>query len=120
LLLFDKDYDGIFNLFKNGKKDISNDKHKVSHLNTLIEVKGSDSVNAKNEQQRFEIYKKDVLKLSSWSKLLEEVEVKKEFVTCFIAIDRAKLPLSEELIKQLLTLNKNKVIYICDKGIYIS
>ena len=120
IVLFDKNYDGVFNLFENGNKDISNDKHKVNYLNTIIEVKGSDSVNTKSEQKRFEIYKKDVLKLSTWHDLIELVGVKKEFTTCFVAIDRAKVPLSDELIEELLTLNDNKVIYISSKGIYIS
>ena len=120
IVLFDKNYDGVFNLFKNGNKNISNDKHKINHLNTLIEVKGSDSVNIKNEKQRFEIYRKDVLKLSDWNKILRTVDDQREFTTCFIAIDKHQTALSKELIDELLRLNDNKVIYICSHGIYIS
>ena len=118
ITLFDSGFDGLFNLYKDGNKDTPNDIHKIKFLNTLIEIKGSESLNAKNEKARFDAYSADIDKLKKWQELISQ-KTKKKIQTCFIAVDTNDKPLSNGLIEELFSIADCLVVYITKNDIFI-
>jgi len=50
LVVFDGDFDGRFNLYKDGNAKLSNDQHKLAHIETIFEIKGGAAMAKKSNR----------------------------------------------------------------------
>lgn len=66
MCVFDTKVAGRFNLYRNGKKERSNDGAKLGNLHALIEVKGSSATEKLSDARFAKQIEKDIYKLVGW------------------------------------------------------
>ena len=120
LVVFNQNFDGKFNLYQKRDRSLSNDLHKLSHINSIIEVKGSAAMNSKSDKARLDIYSDDIEKLKRW-KLLARSRGCKHLKGMFFCLDGRKKGLSSEAIQHLFDISeKNLIVYISNSCVSIS
>lgn len=120
MVLFDKEFDGMFSLYKKGNRNLSNDSHKMAYINTIIEVKGSASMNSKGDKERLKIYLEDIDKLKKWQTMAHNNGCN-SLKGYFICLDGHKKPLPMSAIQKMFDISgQNPVVYISNSGIEIS
>jgi len=120
MVLFNKDFDGVFNLYRKGNREWPNDSHKVSHINTIFEVKGSATMNSKADKARYKIYMKDIEKLKWWQ-AMSRANGCQALNGYFICLDGRAVPLPKTAVHEMFERSgDNPVVYISNRGIEIS
>jgi len=120
MVLFDEGFDGVFNLYKKGNREWSNDSHKMAHINTIIEVKGSATMNSKGDKSRLKIYMDDIDKLKGWQAMSRTngCETLKGY---FICLDGRTAPLPNTALQEMFERSgSNPVVYISNRGVEMS
>lgn len=120
LVVFDADFDGRFNLYKNGNTKMSNDQHKLTHIQAIVEVKGGSSMNKKSDNAVMKDYLSDLTKLRHWRDGANQTRNVTQLQTVFLGIDgRTKgLPISKvnTLVEESRKLG-NGLIYVSRNGL---
>lgn len=120
MVLFNKEFDGMFNLYKKGNRNLSNDSHKMAYINTIFEVKGSASMNSKGDKLRLKIYSEDIDKLKNWQAMAHSNGCK-SLKGYFICLDGHKKPLPMSAIQEMFEHSgQNPVVYISHSSVEIS
>lgn len=117
MVLFDSSFDGMFNLYKNGNASQSNDAHKLEHINTVFEVKGSATMNKKGPSARLNDCLSDLAKLDLWKANAGALGCT-SLQGCFLYLDGHRKPLPSSAIEDMVAnASGNKVIYLSSNGI---
>ena len=120
LVLFDKDFDGTFNLYRKGNTELPNDSHKMAHINTILEVKGSAAMNLKSDKARLKIYLEDIAKIKGWQ-AMAGAHGCKALDGYFICLDGRKKSLPTTAVQEMFERSENnQVVYISNRGVEIS
>ena len=120
LVLFDKDYDGTFNLYRKGNAELPNDSHKMANINTILEVKGSAAMNLKSDKARLKIYLEDIAKIKGWQ-AMAGAHRRKALDGYFICLDGRKKSLPTTAVQGMFERSENnQVVYISNRGVEIS
>ena len=98
MVLFDKKFDGRFNLYEDGNMKSNLDSHKMPKVRSLIEVKGGSSFRNATKKVRMEKCLADADKLSLWKKIFGK-SPNVELV--FIVADSLTKPLGTSDIGQI-------------------
>lgn len=101
LVVFDADFDGRFNLYKEGNTRRSNDGHKLSHIDTIFEVKGSAAMTKKSDKAILDIYLADIQKLKLWRDSAKIVQESTSVRTVFFGVDGRHNGLQESSVATL-------------------
>lgn len=117
LVVFDNQFDGKFNLYKGGNRSNSNDAHKLKHIDSIFEVKGSASINKKGDTARLKIYLDDIEKLKQWQSLAN-AQGCSTLKAYFLSLDGRKKGLPQDAIDQLISSSgNNHLVYISNTAI---
>lgn len=120
MVLFDKEFDGMFNLYKKGNRNNTNDGHKLRHIDTIFEVKGSATMNSKGDKARLGIYLEDIAKLHRWQAMAKENGCG-SLRAYFVCLDGRKKGLPSSAVKEMFeAAGANPVVYISNGGIEFS
>jgi len=120
MVLFDKEFDGMFNLYKKGNRNNPNDPHKMRHIDTIFEVKGSATMNSKGDKSRLKIYLDDIAKLRRWQ-AMAKANGCESLRGYFFCLDGRKKALPSLAIQEMFEASgANPVVYISNSGIEIS
>lgn len=103
LVVFEKDFDGRFNLYRGGDSRVSNDPHKLKHIETIFEVKGGAAIDKKADKAVLEAYLGDIEKLQYWREEAAKTRPGTKVRTVFIAVDGRAGGLSGECLDKLMT-----------------
>lgn len=87
LVVFDADFDGRFNLYRNGDRRQSNDQNKLAHISTIFEVKGGASMFSKSDRAILETYSADIKKLRRWRDAAAHARNGTNVRTIFLGVD---------------------------------
>lgn len=115
MVVFDSDFDGRFNLYKGGNAKLSNDQHKLAHIETIFEVKGGAAMAKKSNNAVMKDYLADINKLSRWRKLAEKTRSGTKVQTIFLGVDVRTSSLPAVAVEALVDESKrlgNGLIYI--------
>jgi hypothetical protein len=115
LVVFNGDFDGRFNLYKEGNAKLSNDQHKLAHIETIFEVKGGAAMAKKSDKAIMKDYLADIHKLSRWREGAAKTRSGTEVQTIFLGVDTRVSGLSAEAVEALVGESKklgNGLIYI--------
>ena len=119
MVLFNKHFDGKFNLYKKGDRNLSNDAHKMGHIDTIFEVKGSALMNKKGDSARLKIYLDDIAKLQNWQRMAS-TNGSKNLKGYFICLDGRKNSLPSSTIQEMVSNSGNiSIVYISHERIEI-
>lgn len=120
MVVFNQNFDGKFNLYRGGDRSKSNDSHKLSHINSIFEVKGSASISKKTDSARLKIYLEDIDKLQRWQSLAKAKGCN-ALSAYFICLDGRKNGLPRSAIDVMhAKSNGNPVVYISNNGVEVS
>ena len=115
LVVFDADFDGRFNLYKEGDIRMSNDLHKLAHIQTIVEVKGGASMNKKSDNRVIKDYLDDLNKLRRWRDGATRARSSTRLQTVFLGVDGRTKGLPTTAIQTLVDESKklgNGLIYL--------
>lgn len=115
LVVFDGDFDGRFNLYKGGNAKLSNDQHKLAHIETIFEVKGGSAMAKKSNNAVMKDYLADIHKLSGWRELAAKTRSGMKVQTVFLGVDTRSSSLPDAEVKNLVSESRkmgNGLIYI--------
>jgi len=115
LVVFDADFDGRFNLYKEGDIRMSNDLHKLAHIQTIVEVKGGASMNKKSDNGVIKDYLDDLNKLRRWRDGATRARSSTRLQTVFLGVDGRTKGLPTTAIQTLVDESKklgNGLIYL--------
>lgn len=115
LVVFDGDFDGRFNLYKGGNVKLSNDQHKLAHIETFFEVKGGSAMAKKNNNAVMKDYLADIHKLNHWRELAAKTRSGTKVKTVFMGVDVRASGLPDEAVDTLVNESRkmgNGLIYI--------
>ncbi|TPH13940.1 hypothetical protein [Litorilituus lipolyticus] len=119
MVIFNQHFDGKFNLYKGGNKNCSNDAHKMAHINTIFEVKGSALMNKKGDSARLKIYLDDITKLQNWQNMASK-NGSKDLKAYFICLDGRKKSLHNSAIEEMVNKSSNvSIVYIGNERIEV-
>lgn len=103
LVVFNKEFDGRFNLYKGGDSRVSNDPHKLKHIDTIFEVKGGAAIDKKADKAVLEAYLGDIEKLRYWRDEAAKTRPGTKVRSVFLAVDGRAGGLSGECLDKLIT-----------------
>jgi len=115
LIVFDGDFDGRFNLYKGGNAKLSNDLHKLAHIETIFEVKGGAAMAKKSNNAVMKDYLADIHKLCGWRELAAKTRSGTKVQTIFMAVDVRASGLPDDAVVTLVSESKklgNGLIYV--------
>lgn len=115
LIVFNKDFDGKFNLFRGGDLHRPLDGHKLDHMQVLFEVKGGANMASKNDYSIIKSYLADVKKLKDFRDMSKSTRQDCSFKTVFFAVDTRDNGLSSHYLEKLIQeckKNGNGLIYL--------
>lgn len=87
LVVFGADFDGRFNLYTGGDANRSNDMHKLTHIETIFEVKGGASMDKKGDKAVMQDYLADIHKLNHWREGAARARSGTHLNTVFLGVD---------------------------------
>lgn len=120
LVVFDADFDGRFNLYKGGNARMSNDQHKLAHIQTIFEVKGGSSMNKKSDNAVMKDYLADIEKLKHWRDGATKARSGTRLQTVFLGVDGRAKGLSTAAVQTLVGESRklgNGLIYLSRDGV---
>lgn len=122
LVVFNQDFDGRFNLYRGGDCRVSNDPHKLKHLDTIFEVKGGAAIDKKADKAVMEAYLGDIEKLQYWRDEAAKTCPGKKLRTVFLAVDGRVGGLSGGCLDKLITSSAELnvgLIYVGKTTVYV-
>jgi hypothetical protein len=120
LVLFDEHFDGLFNLYKNGNRNMSNDAHKLKSIKSIIEVKGSNAMNSLGVKARMNKYVADIEKLHNWQSMAKSKGCD-NLPACFFCLDGHRTPLPRSSFQQMIDQSAgNQLVYVSHNGIELA
>ncbi|MDP2834327.1 MAG: hypothetical protein Q8Q28_13730 [Pseudomonadota bacterium] len=120
LVVFDADFDGRFNLYKGGNATMSNDQHKLAHIQTIFEVKGGSSMNKKSDNAVMKDYLSDIEKLKHWRDGATKARSGTRLQTVFLGVDGRTKGLPTAAVQTLIGESRklgNGLIYLSRDGV---
>lgn len=120
LVVFDADFDGRFNLYKVGNARMSNDPHKLAHIQTIFEVKGGASMNKKSDNAVMKDYLADIEKLKHWRDGATKARSGTRLQTVFLGVDGRAKGLPAAAVQTLVAESRklgNALIYLSREGV---
>ena len=102
LVVFDADFDGRFNLYQSGNTSMSNDQHKLAHIQAIVEVKGGSSMNKKSDNGIMKDYLADLKKLKDWRDRATQTRSGTRLQTVFVGADSRTKGLPKALVQKLI------------------
>lgn len=102
LVVFDAEFDGRFNLYREGDRRQSNDAHKLAHIDTIFEVKGGAAIDKKSDKAVMQAYLDDIQKLARWRAGAESVRPGTRVKTVFLGVDGRKCGLPAASVATLI------------------
>lgn len=122
IVVFKEDFDGRFNLYKGGDNRVSNDPHKLKHIDTIFEIKGGAAIDKKADKAILEAYLDDIQKLQYWRDKATKTCPGTKVRAVFLAVDGRADGLSnaflEKLIISSVALNV-ALIYVGKTTVYV-
>lgn len=103
LVVFNSAFDGRFNLYKGGDTRQSNDAHKLTHIDTIFEVKGGAAMGKKGDKAVMQAYLADISKLGRWRQTAMAACMGTTVKTVFLGVDGRARGLPAESIATLTT-----------------
>lgn len=119
IAVFDPAVRGLFNLYRKGDRNRSNDPHKLVNLRALIEVKGSSAIHKYTDARLHRTYQDDLDKFVKWKSLVTEAKDEhdirggEEPDYIFFSFDKRKKPLSDESQSELESFCQDHGIRFC-------
>ncbi|MDP2852180.1 MAG: hypothetical protein Q8O23_02120 [Gallionella sp.] len=107
LVVFDADFDGRFNLYKRGNVSMSNDQHKLAHIQAIFEVKGGSSMNKKSDNAVMKDYLADLKKLKDWRDRAKQARGETRLQTVFLGVDGRTKGLAKASVQTLIDESQN-------------
>lgn len=101
LVVFSDDFDGRFNLYKGGDRRQSNDVHKLTHIDTIFEVKAGAAMDKKSDKAVMQAYLDDIHKLARWREGAATARTGTRVKTVLLGVDGRARGLPIEFIKTL-------------------
>ena len=106
MVVFDGDFDGRFNLYKGGNSKLSNDQHKLAHIETIFEIKGGAAMAKKSSNAVMKDYLADIHKLCDWRDLAEKTKQGTKLQAIFMGVDLRTSGLPDESVDTLINESK--------------
>lgn len=106
LCLYEAPIHGRFNLYPKGNRALSNDKAKLENLRSMVEIKGSLTLNKSRDKTLMEKYIRDIDKLQNWQNHIKSAQAHYQIVDqavdyIFIGVDHRKTKLSTDAEEEL-------------------
>lgn len=103
MVIFDASFDGRFNLYKGGNTRLSNDRHKLAHIETIVEVKGGSAIGRKSDAGVMRDYLRDIEKLGRWREKADIARPGTHPRTLFVSVDGRRAGLSQAAREELVS-----------------